>query len=350
MNDSTPLVSVIVPCRNERRYIIACLESIRSNDYPSDRVEVLVVDGRSDDGTRELLQKYAEQWPSVQWFDNPAQTAPAALNVGIQSSRGDVVMRMDAHCHYPRNYISVLVGWLDRSGADNVGGAWRTLPGADTPVARAIAAALSHPFGVGNAHFRLGIAEPRWVDTVPFGCYRRSVFGRIGLFDEELIRNQDDEFNQRLLRSGGRILLVPDATIDYFARDSIGKLARMYYQYGYFKPLAAKKAGRVGTLRQAIPAAFVIFLLIVLFLSIWKPGWGFVLLGVASAYLGGMIVSGITTVRRNGLRVAALTTVAFPVIHFSYAWGTLRGAMRLLFRRGPVPSPGENTGGVPISR
>ena len=350
MNGSTPLVSVIVPCRNERRYIIACLESIRSNDYPADRLEVLVVDGRSDDGTRELLQDYSERWPGVQWLDNQARTAPAALNVGIQRSRGDVVMRMDAHCHYPKNYISVLVGWLERSGADNVGGAWRTLPGAGTPVARAIAAALSHPFGVGNAHFRLGIAEPKWVDTVPFGCYRRSVFGRIGLFDEELIRNQDDEFNQRLLRSGGRILLVPDATIDYFARDSIGKLARMYYQYGYFKPLAAKKAGRVGTLRQAVPAAFVLFLMIILFLSIWKPGLGFAFLGAASAYLAGMIVSGMTVVRRNGLRVAALTTVVFPVIHFSYAWGTLRGAMRIFLRRGAVPSPGENADGVPISR
>jgi len=350
MNGSTPLVSVIVPCRNERRYIIACLESIRSNDYPADRLEVLVVDGRSDDGTRELLQDYSERWPGVQWLDNQARTAPAALNVGIQRSRGDVVMRMDAHCHYPKNYISVLVGWLERSGADNVGGAWRTLPGAGTPVARAIAAALSHPFGVGNAHFRLGIAEPKWVDTVPFGCYRRSVFGRIGLFDEELIRNQDDEFNQRLLRSGGRILLVPDATIDYFARDSIGKLARMYYQYGYFKPLAAKKAGRVGTLRQAVPAAFVLFLMIILLLSIWKPGLGFAFLGAASAYLAGMIVSGMTVVRRNGLRVAALTTVVFPVIHFSYAWGTLRGAMRIFLRRGAVPSPGENADGVPISR
>jgi len=309
-----------------------------------------VVDGRSDDGTRELLREYAERWPRVQWLDNPARTAPAALNIGIHHARGDVVIRMDAHCHYPANYISVLVGWLDRSGADNVGGVWRTLPGADTPVARAIAAALSHPFGVGNAHFRLGITEPKWVDTVPFGCYRKSVFGRIGLFDEELIRNQDDEFNQRLLRNGGRILLVPDATIDYFARDSFGKLARMYYQYGYFKPLAAKKAGSVGTLRQAIPATFVLFLIVTLLLSLWKPSWGFAFLAVASVYMSGVIVSGFTTVKAIGIGAAALTACAFPVIHFSYALGSLRGMLRLLFRRGAVRTRPDSAAGVRISR
>ncbi len=349
MNGPTPFVSVIVPCRNERRYIIACLDSIRLNDYAPDRVEVLVVDGMSDDGTRELLKQYADQWPTVEWLDNPARTAPAALNVGIKRSRGDVVIRMDAHCHYPANYISVLVGWLGRTEADNVGGVWNTLPGADTRVARAIAAALAHPFGVGNAHYRLGITEPRWVDTVPFGCYRRAVFERIGLFDEELVRNQDDEFNQRLLRSGGRILLVPDATIDYFARDSIGKLARMYYQYGYFKPLAAKKAGGVGTLRQAVPAAFAIILVVSLFLTLWKPTWGFAVVALAAAYLIGAIASGFRAVRGQGVRVAVLTALTFPVIHFSYALGSLRGALRLL-GNAPARSSSDKAAGIPISR
>jgi GT2 family glycosyltransferase len=319
------------------------------NDYPPERVQVLVVDGRSDDGTRELLQKYAEEWPRVRWLDNPGRTAPAALNIGIQHAEGEVIMRMDAHCHYPRNYISVLVGWLERSGADNVGGAWRTLPGADTPVACAIAAALSHPFGVGNAHFRLGITAPKWVDTVPFGCYRRSVFARVGMFDEELIRNQDDEFNQRLLRSGGRILLVPDATIDYFARDSIGKLARMYYQYGYFKPLAAKKVGHVGTLRQAVPAAFASCLILVLLLSLWKSEWGLAFVGLASVYLAGAVLSSITTIKANGLGVAMLTAAVFPIIHFSYAAGSLRGAARILFRD-KLRNRGDGVEGVRISR
>ena len=350
MTDSIPLVSVIVPCRNERSYIVACLESIRLNDYPSERIQVLVVDGRSDDGTRKLLAEYTGKWPNVRCLDNPGLTAPAALNIGIQHADGDVIMRMDAHCHYPRDYIRVLVGWLERSGADNVGGAWRTLPGADTPIARAIAAALSHPFGVGNAHFRLGITSAKWVDTVPFGCYRRTVFERIGLFDEELIRNQDDELNQRLLRSGGRILLVPDATIDYFARDSIGKLARMYYQYGYFKPLAARKVGRVGTMRQLVPATFALSLIVILFLSLWKSAWALVFIGLILVYLAAVVVSSITTLSANGLRVAALTATAFPVIHFSYAFGSLRGAARLLFGRDTFGTRGGGVAGVPISR
>ena len=319
------------------------------NDYAPDRIEVLVVDGMSDDGTRELLQRYAGQWPSVVLLDNPARTAPTALNIGFQHSRGDVVIRMDAHCHYPANYISVLVGWLGRTDADNVGGVWNTLPGADTRVAHAIAAALTHPFGVGNAHYRLGVTEPKWVDTVPFGCYRRAVFERIGLFDEELVRNQDDEFNQRLLRSGGRILLVPDATIDYFARDSVGKLARTYYQYGYFKPLAAKKAGGVGTLRQAVPAAFVIILVTTLVLSLWRPIWAFAFVALAGAYLIAAIASGFKAARGEGAGVAALTAMTFPVIHFSYALGSLRGAIRLLGKRASRSSP-DKAEAIPISR
>jgi GT2 family glycosyltransferase len=254
---------------------------------------------------------------------------------------------MDAHCHYPRNYISALVRWLNESGADNVGGVCRTLPGSESPTAAAIAIALSHPFGVGNSRFRIGTSVPRWVDTVPFGCYRRNVFERIGLFDEELVRNQDDEFNQRLLKNGGRILLVPDVAVDYYARDSIAKVARMYYQYGYFKPLVARKLGRVGTLRQVIPATFVLSLAASLLLGIWMAPARLLFAGILGAYLVTLLIASLASVPRNGIRVSALLPIVFSVLHLSYGWGSIRGMFRFLLRRLPSEVTPPR---IPVSR
>ncbi len=344
---ATPRVSVIVPCRNERRYIADCLDSIRMNDYPGNFVEVLVVDGMSDDSTRDVLRDYAQRWPGTRWLDNPTRSTPAALNIGIRHARGEIVMRMDAHCHYPRNYISTLVRWLDESGADNVGGVCRTLPGSDSPAARAIAIALSHPFGVGNSRFRIGTTTPRWVDTVPFGCYRRNVFERIGLFDEELVRNQDDEFNQRLLKNGGKILLVPDVAVDYYARDSVAKVARMYYQYGYFKPLVARKLGRIGTLRQVIPAAFVLALAASLLLGMWLVPGRFVFAGILGVYLVTLLTAIVASIPRNGLQTSVLLLVVFPALHLSYGWGSIRGMVRFFFRRLPTKASADS---IPVSR
>lgn len=341
-----PRVSIVVPCRNERRYIGACLESIRLNDYAGS-VEVLVVDGASDDGTREIIDSSIRLWPSVRCLDNPSATTPAALNIGIRNATGEIVMRMDAHCHYPSDYISKLVQWLDQSGADNVGGVCRTLPGSESSMARAIAIALSHPLGVGNSRFRIGTKSARWVDTVPFGCYRRDVFERIGLFDEELVRNQDDEFNQRLLVGGGRILLVPDVSVDYYARDSISKVARMYYQYGYFKPLVAKKLGRVGTLRQLVPAGFLAALMVSLVLGIWFSTARFVFAGILAVYAGSLIAVSLSSVARNGFKVSSLLPAVFSALHFSYGWGSLRGTGRFLLLRLPVQATPRS---IPVSR
>ncbi|HEY9516645.1 MAG TPA: glycosyltransferase family 2 protein, partial [Gemmatimonadaceae bacterium] len=280
-----PLVSVIIPCRNERDWIHACLTSLLRADYPSDRLEIVVVDGMSDDGTRDCIARLAAENPRIRMLDNPARITPSALNIAIANSRGDVILRADAHSRYPESYVPDLVRWLGDSGADNVGGVWITEPGGPGAMARAIAAAMSHPLGVGNAHFRIGTREPRWVDTVPFGCYRRDVFERIGLFDEDLIRNQDDELNVRLIRAGGRILLVPDVVCSYNARDSLAKLWRMYYQYGYFKPLVARKVGGVFTWRQLVPPAFVLALAVSLILAIAWPATAPLLFAVVAIYL-----------------------------------------------------------------
>ena len=323
-------VSVIVPCRNEREYIERCLECILDGDFPGDALEILVVDGRSDDGTRSIVWRYAAQFPTVRLLDNPLRVVPAALNIGIRAARGDIVARMDAHTLYPPYYLSRLVRALETSGADNVGGRIVTLPAARTAVARGIALALGHPLGVGNAYFRIGTPRRRWVDTVPFGCYRREVFDRVGLFDEELIRNQDDEFNQRLVRHGGRILLLPDVVSYYYARATLPQLARTYYQYGLYKPLAARKGGGIRTLRQLAP---ITFLAAVVGLGIgglaWPPAavlWRL----VTGFYLAAVAWCSVGTARRLGARTMLALGTAFAVLHFSYAVGWLRGLWRLV--------------------
>src|SRR2546423_14406266 len=179
------------------------------------------------------------------------------MNAGIKEARGDVIMPMGAHAVYSPSYISQLVTALEETGADNVGGVLVTRPANETALARALAVGLSHPFGVGNSYFRIGAAERRLVDTVPFGCYRRAVFDRIGVFDEDLVRNQDDELNARLLKQGGRIMLIPEVVSHYYARGSPGPAARMVYPYGHFKPLAAPKGRQILTVRQVVAALFV---------------------------------------------------------------------------------------------
>jgi glycosyltransferase involved in cell wall biosynthesis len=289
------MVSVVVPCRNEVRFIGECLDSILGG--------------------------------AVQLVDNPRRTTPAALNAGIARARGDAVLIMGAHASYPSNYVSRLVHWLERSGADCVGGCCVTLPAADTATARAIAMALSCRFGIGNAHFRVGTTQSRWVDTVAFGCYRRETFERVGVFDEELVRNQDDEFNLRLGRLGGRILLVPDVVAHYYARESFRKLWRMYYQYGYLKPLVARKVGAILTVRQVVPAAFVGAVAATLALAAWwTPAMG-LLVGLVGAYTVADVAAAAPAIRKEGLRCALALALAFPVIHAGYGVGFWRGIL-----------------------
>jgi glycosyltransferase involved in cell wall biosynthesis len=336
------LVSVIVPCRNERAYIAACLESLAAQTWPKSKLEVLVVDGLSDDGTRDIVAAHTARFPWLRLLDNPQRVTPSALNIGIRESSGQIVCRVDVHCKYPNDYIATLVRTLDTSGADNAGGMCRTRPADGRPMSRGIAAALSHPLAVGNAHFRIGATAPRWVDTVPFGCYRRSVFERIGLFDEELVRNQDDEFNHRLLKHGGRILLVPSIVIDYYARNSIPKLARMMFQYGYFKPLCAKKLGRVSTARQLVPPAFVAVLGVSLLLAPWSMVMRAVLALIVSLYAALVFAAAARQLPPHGGAVAARFAIAIPVIHLSYGSGFLRGlwdhVIRARARRGTDPA------------
>jgi GT2 family glycosyltransferase len=338
VTSTVPHVSIVIPCRNEVRYIAACLDSLFANDYPKDRLDVLVVDGMSDDGTREIVGLYERQHPGIRLLSNPKQIVPAALNVGIRAATGDIIMRMDAHVEYPPDYISGLVAWLQGSGADNVGGACVTRAANGTATARAIAVSLSHPFGVGNAQFRLGTTEPRRVDTVAFGCFRREVFGRIGLFDEELIRNQDDEFNFRLIRAGGSILLVPGIVSYYYARSSLRQLWRMYYQYGYFKPLVIRKVRAVMTARQLAPALLLGAILITAIFGLMVPAARTLPLFVVGGYAAMVMTAAASAGLSQGIRVAVMLTAAFAVLHSAYGVGFLRGLLDFMLLRKCAPA------------
>lgn len=342
-----PTVSIILPCRNEQRYIARCLDSILDTAYPLHRIELIVVDGMSDDGTREIVARYAGRHAEIRLLDDPQRITPAALNTGIRCATGRIIVRMDAHVFYPRDYLPRLVDELQTSNADNVGGVIVTMPADGTAMARAIAFALSHPFGVGNAYFRIGTARRRWVDTVPFGCYRKEVFERIGLFDEELVRNQDDEFNLRLIKRGGRILLLPDVVSYYYARRTLYEVGRMYYQYGYFKPLVARKLEGVMSFRQLVPGLFVLTLLGTAMLAPW---FGPVLLAgaaIAGTYVAATLACALGAVRRHGVRFALALAAVFPTVHLSYGIGSLRGVLdHLLPRRRGRSDPTM----IPLSR
>jgi glycosyltransferase involved in cell wall biosynthesis len=334
-----PFVSIVVPCRNEEAYLAHCLDSILAGDYPRNRLEILVVNGNSGDRTSEILAGYAATHQGIVALENPGGTTPVALNIGIRAASGDIIVRMDAHVLYPPDYLRRLVAGLEESGADNVGGVLHTVPAEDTPTAKAIALGISHRFGVGNSHHRIGTRERREVDTVPFGCFRREVFERVGLFDEELIRNQDDEFNFRIITRGGRVLLLPDVSCRYFARRSFQQLARMYYQYGYFKPLVARKVGRVMTVRQLVPALLVAALLASAALATWLSSARVVFALVAASYLSLVLVCSAAAMRTHGIRCGAVLAAVFPTLHFSYGAGFLLGIRdHLLTRSAPRTS------------
>lgn len=324
-------VTVVIPCRNETEHIERCLESVLATEHPHDRLEVFVVDGMSDDGTRAKIAAFAAGHSVVRMLDNPARITPTGLNIGIAAATGDVIVRMDAHAFYPSDYVPRLVAALVRSEADNVGGVLRTVPGGSGPVARAIAIASSHPLGVGNARFRVGSTKERWVDTVPFGCFRREVFDRIGAFDEDLVRNQDDEFNHRLIRAGGRVLLVPDVASTYVARATLSALWRMYFQYGYFKPLVLRKLGGAVTLRQFAPAALVLGLTLPLLAGAFVPGALLAWLGLVGAY--GLALGAVSLTVDAPWAVRLRLPFAFATLHLAYGVGFLRGVVEFLLLR-----------------
>jgi glycosyltransferase involved in cell wall biosynthesis len=290
-------------------------------------MEVLVVDGMSTDGTRELIALYAARDRRVRLIENPEQITPSALNRGIQVSNGEIIARIDAHAAIANNYLSLCVRHLLERGADNVGGSMRTLPQDEGPFAEPIVAALSHRFGVGNSYFRIGSGEPRWVDTVFGGCWRRDVFTRVGLFNPDLKRSQDMEFSLRLKAAGGRTLLVPDVWSDYYARARLSAFWRHNFVNGEWAilPFLYSSVNPVS-LRHLIPFVFVLSVLGGLGLSPWSA---LPLLAVLSPYLFlNLLASGQLAWRDRRPSFLTLMPIVFLSLHLGYGLGSVSGVLK----------------------
>ncbi len=339
--DNQFFVSVIIPCRNEKRFIKNCIDSILNQDYPKDKIEVLVIDGMSDDGTREIVNDYCKKDLIIKLLDNPKKIVPTALNKGILNARGDIIIRMDAHNFYESNYISKCVKYLEKYNLDNVGGVWVTLPGKDTVIAKSIALALSHPFGVGNANFRIGLTKPKYVDTVPFGCYKKKVFDRIGLFNENLVRNQDIEFNLRLKKKGGKILLAPDIVSYYYARSTFKELAKNNFWNGFWVIYSIKFANLPFSIRHTIPAIFTSSLLLSLFTSLWLNLFTYLYLFILSIYIFLNLFFSLRLSLQKGLKYIIPLSLAFSTLHFSYGSGSIWGMVKLIASRFNIKGAGN---------
>jgi glycosyltransferase involved in cell wall biosynthesis len=320
-------VSIIIPCRNEEDFIENTLNSIIESDYSIENLEILIADGRSDDKTREIVENFEMKYSQIRLIDNPEKTVPYAMNYAIKEAKGDIIIRLDAHSIYPKDYISKLVYWIKELDAENVGGVWDTIPANDSLVSKIIAYSSLHSFGIGNAQYRISDkTEPYEVDTVPFGCYKKEVFEKIGLFDTDLTRNQDDELNARLIQNGGKIFLIPDLKIQYFARDTFKKMFKMFYQYGLFKPLVNLKLKQPATLRQFVPPVFVLFLIFGTILSIYSSLFLALFAMGLSIYFGvDILVSYKIAKEKKNLKLFPYLVYSFFLIHTSYGLGYLKG-------------------------
>ncbi|MBI4607010.1 MAG: glycosyltransferase family 2 protein [Planctomycetes bacterium] len=331
-------VSIVIPCREEARYIGQCLDSIVASDFPKDRLEVFVVDGMSQDGTREVVAGYSRAHPFIRLLDNPRRITPVAFNTGIAASTGDLVMIMSAHATYAPDAISKCVRYSQEYSADNVGGIWQVEPRGDSLLDRAVVAALSHPFGVGGASYRTRRGgAPCWVDTAAYGCYRRSVFDRIGLFNEALVRSQDMELNQRLKAAGGRTLLAPDVVVRYFARSDFLSFVKHNFRNGLWAvlPFLHSKVMPVAW-RHLAPGAFVAALAATGALSLLWPLWppAFAALAafalVAGSYLiASLAASAHVALERRDARFLAVMPLAFAGLHLPYGLGSLWGLVNV---------------------
>lgn len=322
-------ISVICPTFNEEKYISSLIDSIISQDYPRGQMEIFFIDGMSNDKTRFIIQQACLNYPFIKMLDNSAKTVPHALNLGIGKANGDYIIRLDAHAIYPSDYFRSLITSAVQLDADNIGGVIHTLPANSTIKAKAIAITLSHFFGIGNSYFRIGTKFPREVDTVPFGCFRREIFEKIGLFNVDLVRNQDDEFNGRILKNGGKIYLVPEIVIVYYARENVGKLNKMFYQYGLFKPLVNKNLGSPTTLRQFFPLLFVVWLLMACILSFINKPFLIINISILALYFSlSLFFSSVEALKQKNIKFVFLLPYLFFTIHFSYGYGYLIGIYR----------------------
>lgn len=331
-------VCVIIPVFNEQLSIASCLDAILAQDYPQQFISIFVVDGLSSDGTREILAKYENKHSIVSMIDNPAKIVPSGINIALCETKGDIIIRVDGHTVIAPDYVRQCVEALQRTNADNVGGKMNAI--GSNLFGKAVALATSTPFGIGGGRFHYSDQE-EWVDTVYMGAWPRRVFENIGLFDEELVRDQDDEFNYRLREQGGRILLSPAIRSEYTVRSTPGTLWNQYFQYGYWKVRVLQKHPRQMSLRQFVPPAFVSALLFstwLAFVPVFRP----LSIVIPLAYLMANLGASLWTTSKRNWSCLPFLPLAFAVLHLGYGLGFLVGLVKFWNRWG------DKTGRTPL--
>jgi cellulose synthase/poly-beta-1,6-N-acetylglucosamine synthase-like glycosyltransferase len=326
-DDELPLVSVIIAMRNEEAFIGKCLTSLAEQGYPAELLEVLVIDGRSTDRSREIVSAMKAELPNLRLLDNEKKIAPVAFNIGLNDSRGEILTIISAHCYLAPDYISRCVEYLAKTGAESVGGPIESI--GETRTAKAIALSMSSPFGVGDALFRYSQRE-QYVDTLAFGAYRREVFDRVGLFDEELVGNEDDEFNYRLRRHGGKLFLTPAIKSFYYSRASLRDLWKQYFQYGFGKVRVVQRHPTLTRIRHFIPAVFVASLIVTALFTLFRPPFVLLFIFIMGSYLLLSLLFSLRIALEKGWQYLPILPLAFACLHIAYGTGFLMGLVYFL--------------------
>lgn len=327
-----PFVSVVMPIRNEADFIGRSLSAVLRQDYPHDRMEVLIADGMSTDQTRSVVAETAVCYPNIPviLFDNPQKIVPGGLNRLMAQAQGSIIIRVDGHCEIASDYVTRCVEYLENNDIAGVGGPIETIGG--DSVSAVIAAAMSSSFGVGGSAFRTVKDRAMFVDTIAFPAYKREVIEAAGPYDEELVRNQDDEYNYRLRSMGYKLLLAPDIRSRYYSRSSLRAVWRQYFQYGFWKVRVLQKHPRQMSLRQFVPPAFVLAVLGGALLSPFSKIIRALWLAVFALYATANVTASLLFARKLGLRQMPTLSLVFAILHVSYGLGFLRGMAR--FARG----------------
>jgi succinoglycan biosynthesis protein ExoA len=324
------LVSLIVPCYNEQSTIRLLLDAIYTQTYPRPLLEVIIADGLSTDQTRIVIAEFQHEHPdlAIEVIDNHRRNIPAALNCALAVAKGIYIVRLDAHSVPASDYVERSIVALEAGRGENVGGLWRIQPGTTGWIASAIAAAAAHPMGVGDARYRYS-TEPGLVDTVPFGAFRRDLIDRIGSFDEELLSNEDYEFNARIRKSGGRVWFDPQIRSVYFARSTLLGLARQYWRYGFWKLRMLQRYPRSIRWRQALPPVFVLSLAGLLLLSPWLQAARWSLAATLCAYLLVLLLGSVgVAVKARDIRMLIGIPAAIAIMHLSWGSGFIWSALQ----------------------
>ena len=327
---NSPVVSVIVPCYNEEATIGLLLDALYQQTFSKEKTEILIADGMSTDGTRGVILFYQDEHPDlhIQIIDNPKRNIPAGVNVAINSASGEFIIRVDAHSKPYPDYIERSLTALQLNKGDNVGGVWEIQPGGAGWIARSIAVAASHPLAVGDARYRVG-GNAQQVDTVPFGSFRRSLIQKVGGFNENLLTNEDYEFNVRVRESGGVVWFDPSIRSVYFSRPDLLSLARQYFRYGYWKGKMLRRYPATIRWRQFLPPAFVLSIFILALLSVFFPVVRWVLTLEIGLYLSILLLVGVYLVlKKRQLSLLAGFPLAVATMHTSWGsallWSLLR--------------------------